>query len=189
MPTTPGFHVTPIQSYNSDFLSKLRNIYSAESYCLRRIPGVVDKIPRNELWLLLDNHLPVIACRKNRLEKIFGELKIKSAGDGCLTFKKLISKAGTIIYHSKIKDRNNKSFELITTLLEISIYRSYIYNHLDQLTGHFENPVISASLKRCLMEEDHFFHALLSVKKQLTPIYSNLTVSSPLSTLGTQDFR
>ena len=189
MPTSPGLQASHIQSYHPDFLSKLRNIYSAESYCLRRIPGVVDKIPRNELWRLLDNHLPVIACRKNRLEKIFGELKVKTAGDGCLTFKKLISKAGTIIYHSKNKDRNNKSFELITTLLEISIYRSYIYNHLDQLTGHSGNPVISASLKRCLIEEDHFFHALLSVKKQLSPSYTNLTVSSSSNTMGTQDFR
>ena len=187
MLTTSGFQTSTNQPFKSDFLSKLRNIYSAESYCLRRIPGVVDKIPRNELWRLLDNHLPVIAGRKNRLEKIFGELKVKTAGDGCLTFKKLISKAGTIIYHSKVKDRNNKSFELITTLLEISIYRSYIYNHLDQLTGHFENPVISASLKRCLIEEDHFFHALLRVKKQLSPIYSNLAVSS--TGMGTQDFR
>lgn len=162
----------------TEFLLKLRNIFSAECYCLRRIPGVIDRIPRNELWRLLDNHLPVIEARKNRIEKIFFELKVKAGGDGSSTFKKLISKAGTIINHSKNKGRNTTSFELITTLLEISIYRSYIYNHLDQLTGQFDNPVISASLKRSLIEEDHFFHALLGVKKQLSPINSNITVST-----------
>ena len=157
-----------MQQFNSDFLLKLRNIYSAENYCLRRIPAVVNKIPRNELWRLLDNHLPVIAFRKNRIEKIFQEINVKIGGEVCMTFKRLISKAGTIIYYSKAKDRNNTSYELITTLLEISIYRSYIYNHLNQIIETVEKPVISAALKRSMIEEDDFFHALLRVKKQLS---------------------
>jgi ferritin-like metal-binding protein YciE len=166
-----------MHQFNSEFFSKLRNIYYAENYCLHRIPGLVNKIPRNDLWRLLDNHLPVMAERKKRLEIIFNELDIKTGGAVCHDFKKLIGRAGTIIYHSNIKANENLC-DLISTLLEISIYRSHIYYHLSQTIEKLEKPFINAALKRCLSEEDDFFHSLLEVKKLLSPVELNANFSS-----------
>ena len=171
--------VTNVEShqFNSDFFSKLRNIYYAENYCLHRIPGLVNKIPRNELWRLLDNHLPVMAERKKRLEIIFKEVNVKVGGTVCNNFKKLIGKAGTTIYHSNIKASENLC-DLISTLLEISIYRSYIYYHLGQTIEKLEKPVINAALKKCLIEEDNFFHSLLRVKTLLSAVELNANFTS-----------
>ena len=177
MLTHAGVLNVETHQFNPDFFLKLRNIYYAENYCLHRIPGLVNKIPRNELWRLLDNHLPVMAERKKRLEIIFREIKIKIGGTVCNNFKKLIAKAGTIIYHSNIKASENLC-DLISILLEISIYRSYIYYHLGQTIEKLEKPIINAALKKCLIEEDEFFHSLLEVKKLLSAVESNANFSS-----------
>ena len=165
-----------MHQFNSDFFCKLRNIYYAENYCLHRIPGLVNKIPRNELWRLLDNHLPVMAERKRRLEIIFSELDIPIGGTVCNNFKKMIGRAGTIIYHSNIKSNTNLG-DLISTFLEISIYRSYIYYHLGQTIEKLEKPFINAVFKRCLVEEDEFFHSLLRVRQSLSPAPMNVNFS------------
>lgn len=150
--------------FNPNYLLKLQNIYFAENYCYKRLPGLVKKIPRDELWLLLDSHLYTIKVRKSRLENIFNDIKMAASGTSCITFKSLIGKAGKIIYQSKFTEDNSIS-ELISALLEISIYRSYIYNSLLQCTDPFENSHNSVSIKTCLKEEDDFFHSLLRIKK------------------------
>lgn len=155
--------------FDSNYLLKLQNIYFAENYCYKRLPGLVKKIPRNELWLLLDNHLYTIKVRKTRLENIFNDIKMAASGTSCVTFKSLIGKAGNIIYQSKFKEDKSIS-ELISALLEISIYRSYIYNTLLQSTDPFEKSHNSAAIKNCLLEEDDFFHSLLRIKKY---VFSN----------------
>lgn len=164
--------------FDSNYLLKLQNIYFAENYCYKRLPALVKKIPRNELWLLLDNHLYTIKVRKARLENIFDDLHIAACGTSCVTFKTLIGKAGNIIYQSQFKESSSIS-ELISALLEISIYRSYLYNLLHQNTDSFEKSHTSASIKSCLIEEDDFFHSLLRIKKYF---FSNeLSIPNSLS--------
>jgi len=151
-------------SLDPNYLLKLQNIYFAENYCYKRLPGLVKKIPKNELWLLLDNHLYTIKVRMTRLENIFSDINMGASGTSCVTFKSLIGKAGNIIYQRKFSEDNNIS-ALISALLEISIYRSYIYNTLLQSTDPFQKSNNSASIKSCLIEEDDFFHSLLRIKK------------------------
>ena len=156
-----------ITNFNSNYLLKLQNIYFAENYCYRHLPGLVKRIPKNELRGLLDAHIYIITIRKIRLEKLLLEMNNKAHGIVCLTFKKLIGKAITIIYHLNEKEANNIP-DLISALLEISIYRSYLYNTLFQLTQSLEKPQIQSAYLECLREEDEFFHSLLRVKKNLT---------------------
>jgi ferritin-like metal-binding protein YciE len=156
------------QRYSSDFLLKLRKIYSAENYCLRRLPLVVGKLPKGQLLSLLDAHLPVITARKDYIERIFEELEIKAGGISCLMFKKLIGKAGNIVYHLKSKE-SYSALELIEVLLEISIYRGHIYNYLHQASENIGKPQITAVITKCLGEEDRFFYELLRIKKTIAP--------------------
>jgi ferritin-like metal-binding protein YciE len=151
--------------FNSNYFLKLQNIYFAENYCQKRLPTLIAKIPRIELWLLLDSHLKTIIQRKIRLEAIFNSLNAPASGSVCGTFKSLIGKAGNIIYHMGSKDENKNS-ELISALLEISIYRCYIYNTLLQLCDPFSQSATQISLKKCLAEEDDFFNALMQIKSQ-----------------------
>lgn len=162
--------------FDSNYILKLQNIYFAENYCYKRLPGLVKKIPRNELWLLLDNHLYTIKVRKSRLENIFNDVQMAAAGTSCITFKSLIGKVGNIIYQSKFKENSSIS-ELISALLEISIYRSYLYNTILQNTNPFEKSNTSASIKSCLIEEDDFFHSLLRIKKYFFSDEVNLSSS------------
>jgi ferritin-like metal-binding protein YciE len=113
--------------------------------------------------------------RKIRLENLLLETDNKAHGMVCLTFKKLIGKAASIIYHIKDKDTSNFS-DLISALLEISIYRSYVYNTLFQITQSLEKPHIHAAYMECLREEDEFFHSLLRIKRNLNP--SDLSLES-----------
>ena len=155
------------QQFSNDFLLKLRQIYSAENYCSRRLPLVVEKLPASPLLTLLDDHLPQIKTRKAYVDGIFKILSIKSGGTVCSIFKSLIGKAGSIIYHIKPKELTS-SFELIDILLEISIYRGHIYNHLQQSAKSLENPFITNVLSICIAEEDNFFYELLNIKKSMT---------------------
>jgi ferritin-like metal-binding protein YciE len=156
-----------ITSVNSNYLLKLHNTYFAENYCYRHLPALVKRIPKNELRTLLDNHLYVITLRKIRLEKILLDIDEKANGIVCVTFKKLIGKAASIIYHRNEKDHNNIA-ELISALLEISIYRSYLYNSLLQLSLGLDKPSVNSAFLECLREEDEFFHTLLRVKQNVT---------------------
>lgn len=156
-----------ITTFNSNYLLKLQNIYFAENYCYRHLPALVKRIPKNELRGLLDNHLYIITLRKIRLENLLVITNNKAQGMVCPTFKKLIGKAVSIIYHIKNRDINNFS-ELISALLEISIYRSYVYNTLFQLTQSMDNPHVQSAYLECLREEDEFFHTLLRVKNNLS---------------------
>lgn len=152
---------------HSEFLLKLRNLYSAENYCLRRIPGLLKKIPDNRLHQLLTEHLPLIVERMRRLEKIFDEINVKTGGAVCRTFKSLISKAGNSIYKIKLKHNHNTS-ELLSTLIEISIYRCSIYNFLkDWISANVPKPILIHALGMCLIEEDRFFRSLLRIRKNL----------------------
>ena len=154
------------QQFSSDFLLRLRKIYSAENYCLRHLPFVIRKLPNSPLLSLLDQHLPVITARKLYMENIFAELNIKTGGVTCLMFKKLIGKAGNIIYHIKSKESNN-SLELIEVLLEISIYRGHIYNYLHEASKSMDKPLVTAVITQCLSREDSFFYELLRIKKTI----------------------
>lgn len=155
-----------INNFNSNYLLKLQNIYFAENYCYRHLPALVKRIPKNELRALLDSHLYIITLRKIRLENLLLETTNKVHGTVCLAFKKLIGKAVSIIYHINHKDTNNIP-DLISSLLEISIYRSYLYNTLFQLSEGSNKPQVLAAYLECLREEDEFFHSLLRVKKNL----------------------
>jgi ferritin-like metal-binding protein YciE len=155
--------------FNSKYLLNLQNIYFAENYCHKRLPGLVQKIPKNELRDLLDGHTGVISSRKVRLERILMEINSKASGIVCLTFKKLIGKAGNIIYHINTRKKESVS-ELISALLEISIYRSYIYNSLLEVAETIDKPLIADAFKKCLQEEDDFFHSLLRVKTKYASV-------------------
>lgn len=149
---------------HSEFLLKLRNLYSAENYCFRRIPGLLKKIPGNRLHQILTEHLPIIVERMRRLEKIFDEINVKTGGAVCRTFKSLISKAGNSIYQIKLKHNHNTS-ELLSTLIEISIYRCSIYNFLkDWITNNIQKPFLIHALGMCVIEEDRFFRSLLKIR-------------------------
>lgn len=161
---------------DSEFLLKLRNIYSAENYCFRRIPGLLKKIPDNRLHNLLTEHLPIIIERKKRIENIFNQINVKTSGAVCITFKTLISKAGNSIYHIKPK-QNHVTYDLLSTLIEISIYRCSIYNFLNQHIANVQKPVLTNALKRCLSEEDDFFHSLLKIKKSMASAESIFSTS------------
>lgn len=163
--------------FSTDYFLKLQNIYFAENYCYKRLPVLVAKIPKNDLWNLLDNHLHIITLRKSRLENIFECLNVSASASVCSTFKNLIGKAGNIIYNIKSRDEGNIA-ELISALLEISIYRCYIYNNLLKSCDPFDKSAIPASLKECLNEEDNFFHALLRIKAQFSASDMHLSVRS-----------
>lgn len=159
------------QSVDSEFILKLRNIYFAENYCLRRIPGLLQEISDLRLYELLAGHLYTMSERKKRLEKIFDEIDVKTSGAVCRIFKTLISKAGSAIYHIRSK-HNDCTYDLLPALIEISIYRCSIYNFLYQCTQHTEKPSLNNGLKKCLTEEDDFFNSLLTIKNKLASMES-----------------
>ena len=165
------------QQFSNDFLLKLRQIYSAENYCLRRLPLVAGKLPTGPLPHLLNNHLPLIKARKADIERIFAELDLKAGGIVCAIFKKLIRKAGNVIYHIKAR-QSNTSLEVIDVLLEISIYRGHVYNNLHQMSQKFEHPLITPLVKKCVEEEDRFFYELLHIRKTYEVTDDSKTASS-----------
>ena len=164
---------------NSDFILKLRKVYWTESYCLRYLPFVVGKLGANSLLTLLDSHLPIIKSRRIFMENIFSELNVKAGGVPCPIFKKLIGKAGNIVYHIKSRD-SNYAPELIEVLLEISIYRGHLYNWLHQAFETMDKPLISEALSMCLLQEDGFFYGLLRIKEPREIKYEDRTLLSVL---------
>jgi ferritin-like metal-binding protein YciE len=155
------------QQFSNDFLLKLRQIYSAENYCFRRLPLVVNKLPASPLLNLLVNHLPYIKARKAYIEEVFEILRIETGGTVCSIFKSLIGKAGSVIYHIRPKELTG-SLELINILLEISIYRGHVYNNLYQTSESLRNTLITNVISTCIAEEDNFFYELLHIKKAMS---------------------
>ncbi len=147
-----------------DFISNLRSIYSAEKYCVRRIPGLLNKLPKNDFWQLINNHQWVLNDRMARMEKISKEAGVSCNGAVCQKVKILIGNAVRIIYNAKAKNQSENYQELVETLLEISIFRSYIYNQLAKTVEFFACQPVSRAIAACLQEEDEFFSSLFLIK-------------------------
>ncbi|HYK75976.1 MAG TPA: DUF892 family protein [Daejeonella sp.] len=145
------------------YVQNLKAIYSAESYCLKRLPRLVNMISQSDLESMLSDHTSVIMDRLNRLDHIAKELKLTIGRTQNPTFKNIISKMGKIIHHFNIYNPQ-ANYELISILLEVSIYRSYIYNALLQAMNETNFPETTAMMQRCVNEEDFFFNNLLKTK-------------------------
>lgn len=150
------------------FIHNLRFIYATENFCLRRYPRIINLIPRGELASQLDNHVSVIMDRLNRLDDIFTELNIPSGGLICSTFKSSIDNVRNLIYSLSSKE-NHSNADLTSTLLEISIFKSYLYNSLLESVSETYQPAVFVLLKQSLKEEDMFFHLLVKNNQYTNP--------------------
>ncbi|MDB5120357.1 MAG: hypothetical protein JWN56_1575 [Sphingobacteriales bacterium] len=148
-------------SVDVKLLNDLCRIYSAENYCLRRIPRLVNLIESPSLASLLSDHVSKIMDRLNLLDEIFGKYKTRPS-----TLKVFMDSPSHSMRIFLLKDDKGNQ-KLITELIKASQYRYSLYELLLNSSNQKVQTTIYAMLVNSLNEEEKFYQELLSIKRQI----------------------
>jgi len=158
-------------------LNDLCRIYTAENYCLRRIPRLVNLIESESLASLLSDHVSKIMDRLNLLDEIFEKCKTRPSA-----LKAFTDFPGHSMRIFMLKD--DKEYQkLIAELIKASRYRYNLYELLLLSSNMKVQSTIYAMSMSSLKEEEAFKNALILIKQEMfmnrreaqNTIYSNIT--------------
>jgi hypothetical protein len=162
--------ITQVPSADVKLLNDLCRIYSAENYCLRRIPRLVNLIENPALSELLSDHISKIMDRLNLLDDIFKRYNTRPSA-----FNTIQESPSHNLRIFLLKgDKGNK--KLLLELIKASQYRYSLYELL--LNTSFENlqSGISNMLMDSLKEEEKFYQDLVNIKRKLLAYNSSASV-------------
>lgn len=147
----------------STLLNNLCLTYTAENYCLRRIPRLVKIVEISKLSQLLSDHVSVIMDRLNFLDEILSNYKLRPS------FRSLTNQLeDRVRIFSKKDDKKNQ--ELITNLIEVSQYRYPLYEFLVSATTNKAEAGTCARIIQILNQEEKFYQDLNTIKREIVTI-------------------
>jgi len=155
-------------------LNDLCRIYTAENYCLRRIPRLVNLIESESLASLLSDHVSKIMDRLNLLDEIFEKCKTRRSA--------FTDFPGHSMRIFMLKDDKGNQ-KLIGELIKASKYRYNLYELLLLSSNIKAQSTIYVMSMSILKEEEAFKNALILIKQEMfmnrieaqNTIYSNIT--------------
>lgn len=161
-----------ITSVDVNTLNDLCRIYSAENYCLRRIPRLVNLIESRSLANLLSDHVSKIMDRLNLLDEIFEEFKSRPS-----TMKVFDSQSHSMRIFLLKDDTGNQ--KLVSELIKASQYRYSLYELLLNSSNEKAKKTIYSMLVNSLDEEESFYKELINIKRQMLSMskISNIQVA------------
>lgn len=140
-------------------LQNLCLIYTAENYCLKRIPKLVNIVENTQLSQILSDHVSVIMDRLNTLDEIFSHYKTRPSA-----FKRLTKlRDNLLIFLTK---NDNKNQKIINDLIEVSRHRFSLYQLLVSATSNKSQINTCTSLLKLLNQEENFYDEVLQLKKR-----------------------
>jgi ferritin-like metal-binding protein YciE len=138
------------QFYNL-FIDRLQDIYSAENQLAEKMPTLMKSISSEELREALKSHFKETKKQKDRLEKVFKELKVTPNKKTCEGMKGLLKECEKLVDAQKsgvVKDA-----AIISALQKCEHYEIATYGALRTFAKHLELSKTEDILQEILDEE------------------------------------
>lgn len=133
------------------FIENLQDIYSAEDQYIQAFPRILENVSTDELRTKLKDHFEVTKKQKERLLRVFRELKESPSGVNCEGMKGLLNEC------ERIGDENFsgivKDATLIGALQKCEHYQIAAYGALRAFAKHLELSNVENILQEMLKEE------------------------------------
>lgn len=139
------------QQFYNMFIKCLQDIFSAEDQLIKAMPKYMEAISVDDLREKLKSHFNETKKQKDRLNKIFRELKETPKGTVCEGMKGLLSECDKVIredFPGVVKDA-----ALISALQKCEHYEIATYGALRTFAKHLELSNVEEILQEILEEE------------------------------------
>jgi ferritin-like metal-binding protein YciE len=139
------------QQFYDMFIENLQDIYSAANQYIETVPKYLTAISTDELRDKLKNHFNETKKQKERLLKIFTQLKETPAGTFCQGMQGLLKECDKVVnesYPGIVKDA-----ALIGALQKCEHYQIATYGTLRTFAKHLELSKVQNTLQEILDEE------------------------------------
>ncbi|HSF56149.1 MAG TPA: ferritin-like domain-containing protein [Algoriphagus sp.] len=129
----------------------LKDIYWAENALLKAIPKMIKDSTSDELNDALKSHLEETKEQINRLDKVFGLIKVKAQGEKCAAMEGLIKEATDII--ESCEKGSMRDAGIISAAQKIEHYEIATYGTLRQFAETMDLTEVEVLLATTLQEE------------------------------------
>jgi ferritin-like metal-binding protein YciE len=133
------------------FVDELREMYSVEQQIIKTLPKLVKLASENELKTALNDHLKETKNHKERLDKIFAELKISTQEKTCKAMEMLLKEGEKLILKEETPALRDAA--IIASAQKVEHYEMAVYGTLRTFASYLKYPKIQGMLQDTLNEE------------------------------------